>query len=109
MERSVTSSALWSWQLTNHTGLYFAFGMNRISISLDEVQHFLIGLKKEFAQSGQLIATSHHPETIRVFASDDILVLQRNSHLEPTVLRNLKELDVPGDKVGAIARGDVLG
>lgn len=56
---------------------------------------------------GQFIATSHNPETIRSFSDENALVLCRKSHLEPTIVRPLSELQVKGDLVGALARGDL--
>lgn len=76
-------------------------------LDLSEVGHFVIGLRKAFQSGGQFLATSHNPESIRSFSSEDILVLYRNSHLEPTVLRPLSELQVTGDVVNAWTRGDV--
>lgn len=76
-------------------------------LALDEVGHFTTALRKAFAVGGQFIATSHNPETIRRFSDENTLVLQRNSHLEPTNVRPLSELHVRGDLVGAIVRGDL--
>jgi ABC-type Mn2+/Zn2+ transport system ATPase subunit len=76
-------------------------------LSLDEVGHFTTALRKAFELGGQFIATSHNPETIRRFSDENTLVLQRSSHLEPTNVRPLSELQVKGDRVGAIARGDL--
>jgi len=76
-------------------------------LSLDEVGHFILALRKAFQSGGQFIATSHNPEAIRRFSSENTLVLYRNSHLEPTVVRPLNELQIKGDLVGALIRGDV--
>lgn len=72
-----------------------------------EVGHFVIGLRKAFQSGGQFVATSHNPETIRRFSERNTLVLHRNSHLEPTIVRPLSELKVSGDLVSALLRGDV--
>jgi predicted ATPase len=76
-------------------------------LSLDEVGHFMASLRKVFQSGGQLIATSHNPEAIRQFADENTLFLFRKSHLEPTVVRALSELDVAGDPIGALIRGDI--
>ena len=77
-------------------------------LALDEVQHFVMALRSEFQKSGgQFIATSHNPEAIRSFSDENTLVLQRRNHLEPTIVRKLSELEVKGDLVDAIARGDL--
>ena len=57
--------------------------------------------------SGQFIATSHNPEAIRRFSDENTIYLYRKSHLEPTIVRPLNELQVSGDLVGALIRGDV--
>ena len=72
-----------------------------------EVGHFVLALRKAFQSDGQFIATSHNPEAIRRFSDENTLVLHRRSHLEPTVVRPLKELQVNGDLVGAMVRGDL--
>lgn len=76
-------------------------------LALDEVGHFVMALRTAFQSSGQFIATSHNPETIRRFSDENTIVLQRKSHFEPTVARRLSELKVPGDLIGALIRGDV--
>jgi predicted ATPase len=72
-----------------------------------EVGHFVLALRKAFQSGGQFIATSHNLEAIRRFSDENTLVLHRRNHLEPTVVRPLKELQVGGDLVGALIRGDV--
>ena len=72
-----------------------------------EVGHFVLALRKAFQSGGQFIATSHNSEAIRRFSEENTLVLQRRNHLEPTVVRRLAELQVNGDLVDALIRGDV--
>jgi len=72
-----------------------------------EVGHFVLALRKAFQSSGQFIATSHNPEAIRSFSDENTLLLYRKSHLEPTIVRRLEELQVSGDLVDALTRGDV--
>jgi len=76
-------------------------------LALSEVGHFVIALRKAFETGGQFIATSHNPEAIRRFSDENTLLLYRNSHLEPTIVRPLSEIQVSGDLVGALVRGDV--
>jgi hypothetical protein len=51
--------------------------------------------------------TSHNPEAIRKFSNENTFVLDRKSHLEPTLVRLLSELPIQGDLVGALIRGDI--
>ena len=76
-------------------------------LALAEVGHFVLALRKAFQPGGQFIATSHNPEAIRRFSDQNTLLLHRKSHLEPTTARKLDELQVNGDLVGALIRGDL--
>jgi ABC-type cobalamin/Fe3+-siderophores transport system ATPase subunit len=76
-------------------------------LALSEVGHFVMALRKAFQFGGQFIATSHNPEAIRRFSDENTLLLYRKSHLEPTIVRPLKEIQVNGDLIGALIRGDV--
>jgi hypothetical protein len=76
-------------------------------LALSEVGHFVLALRRAFQSGGQFIATSHNPEAISRFSEENTLVLYRKSHLEPTIARPLGELQVKGDLVGALVRGDV--
>ena len=76
-------------------------------LALDEVGHFVLALRKAFQSGGQLIATSHNPEAIRCFSEENTLVLYRKGHLEPTIVRPLSEIQISGDLVSALIRGDV--
>jgi hypothetical protein len=76
-------------------------------LALAEVGHFVLALRKAFQPGGQFIATSHNPEAIRRFSDENTLLLHRKSHLEPTTARKLDELQVKGDLVGALVRGDL--
>ena len=72
-----------------------------------EVGHSVLALRRAFQSGGQFIATSHYPEAIRRFSDENTLVLYRKSHLEPTIVRPLREVQVSGDLVDALVRGDV--
>ena len=76
-------------------------------LALSEVGHFVLSLRRAFESGGQLIATSHNPEAIRRFSEENTFVLSRKSHLEPTIVRPLREVHVNGDLVGALIRDDV--
>ena len=76
-------------------------------LALSEVGHFVLALRKAFQSGGQFIATSHNPEAIRRFSDENTLVLYRKNHLEPTIVRPLNDIQVAGDLVGALVRGDV--
>jgi energy-coupling factor transporter ATP-binding protein EcfA2 len=76
-------------------------------LALDEVGHFVLALRKAFQSGGQFIATSHNPEAIRRFSDENTLLLYRKSHLEPTIIRPLSEIQISGDLVSALVRGDV--
>jgi energy-coupling factor transporter ATP-binding protein EcfA2 len=76
-------------------------------LALDEVGHFVLALRQAFQSGGQFIATSHNPEAIRRFSEENTLHLHRRNHLEPTIIRPLKDLHFSGDLVSALIRGDV--
>ncbi len=76
-------------------------------LDLSEVGHFVMALRRAFQSGGQFIATSHNPEGIRRFSNENTLVLYRKNHLEPTIVRPLNELQISGDLVGALIRGEV--
>jgi predicted ATPase len=76
-------------------------------LALSEVGHFVLALRKSFQSGGQFIATSHNPEAIRRFSEENTLVLHRRSHLEPTLVRPLSEIQISGDLVTALITGDV--
>jgi predicted ATPase len=76
-----------------------------------EVGHSVMALRRAFQDRGQLIVTSHSPEAIRRFSDESTLVLHRNSHLEPTIVRSVEDIrtagSLKGDFVDALLRGDV--
>ena len=76
-------------------------------LALSEVRHFVMALRRAFEKGGQFVATSHNPEAIRAFTDESTLVLYRRSHLEPTQIRPLKEIQVEGDLINALIRGDL--
>ena len=76
-------------------------------LSLSEVGHFVTSLRRSFKNSGQIIATSHNDEAIRKFSNENTFVLDRKSHLEPTLVRLLSDIPVSGDLVDTLIRGDI--
>lgn len=76
-------------------------------LSLSEVGHFITSLRRSFKDSGQIIATSHNEEAIRKFSNENTFVLDRKSHLEPTLVRLLGDIPVSGDLVDTLIRGDI--
>jgi predicted ATPase len=76
-------------------------------LSLSEVGHFVMALRRSFQSGGQLLITSHSPEAIRRFPGENTLLLYRRSHLEPTLVRPVNEVQVSGDLVNALIRNDV--
>ncbi len=76
-------------------------------LALSEVKQFILALRKAFQLGGQFIATSHNSEAIRSFSDENTLVLYRENHLEPTRVRSLGEINVGGDLISALVRGDV--
>ena len=76
-------------------------------LSLSEVGHFLMSLRSSFKNSGQILVTSHNPEAIRKFSNENTFVLDRKSHLEPTLVRPLSEISVKGDLINALIGGDI--
>jgi predicted ATPase len=76
-------------------------------LSLSEVGHFIVSLRRSFKNGGQILVTSHNEEAIRKFSNENTFVLDRKSHLEPTLVRLLSEIPVTGDLINALICGDV--
>ena len=76
-------------------------------LSLSEVGHFVISLRRSFKQKGQILVTSHHEEAIRKFSDENTFVLDRKSHLEPTLIRLLSDIPVRGDLINTLICGDI--
>jgi ABC-type cobalamin/Fe3+-siderophores transport system ATPase subunit len=75
-------------------------------LSLSEVGHFVMSLRRSFKNRGQILATSHNEEAIRKFSSENTFVLDRKSHLEPTLIRLLSEMSIGGDLIDSLILGD---
>lgn len=76
-------------------------------LSLSEVGHFITSLRRSFKNNGQILAASHNEEAIRKFSNENTFVLDRKSHLEPTLVRLLSDTPVRGDLVDTLIRGDI--
>jgi len=76
-------------------------------LSLSEVGHFITTLRRSFKNSGQILVTSHNEEAIRKFSDENTFVLDRKSHLEPTLIRKLSDISINGDLVDTLIRGDI--
>jgi ABC-type cobalamin/Fe3+-siderophores transport system ATPase subunit len=78
-------------------------------LSLSEVGQFITSLRKMTNRSGQFIATTHHPETVRKFSDETTFVLTRESHLDPSVVRPLAAFTYSGDLINALIRDEIIG
>ncbi|HAG81330.1 MAG TPA: ATPase [Cyanobacteria bacterium UBA12227] len=76
-------------------------------LSLSEVGHFITSLRRSFKDNGQILATSHNEEAIRKFSNENTFVLDRKSHLEPTLVKLLNDIPVSGDLVDTLIRGNI--
>lgn len=74
-------------------------------LSLDEVGHFILELRRTFFPAGQLLMTSHNPEAIQRFSDENTIILHRRNHLEPTQIRLMSEMELQSDIVEAIRQG----
>lgn len=68
-------------------------------ISPWEITALMRGMRKNFNNAGQLLATSHNEETMECFSPENIFRLSRASHLEP-VRSELLENIMAGKKQG---------
>ncbi len=75
-------------------------------VGIAEVGHLVMSLRRRLRDGGQFIATSHNAETIRRFSNENVLLLDRASHLEPPRLRPAVELGLKGDLADLLSRGD---
>ncbi len=75
-------------------------------LSLPEIGHFLETLRRAFKDNSQIFVTSHHPETIRRFSEDNTFLLERKSHLEPTRMRLIRDLEIEKDLIETLILDD---
>jgi predicted ATPase len=76
-------------------------------LSLGEVSHFVMALRRGFQQGGQILMTSHNPEAIRRFSDENTWVMGRRSHLEPALIRKLGEMAPTSDLIQKLIDGDL--
>lgn len=76
-------------------------------LALDEVGHFVMALRSSFESGGQILITSHNAEAIRRFSDDNTLVLYRRSHVEPTRVKSLEEMNLQGNLIDSLLMGDL--
>lgn len=76
-------------------------------LSLSEVGHFVMSLRRSFKNNGQILVTSHNPEAIRKFSDENTFLLDRKSHLEPTLIRLLSDITFTGDLINTLISGDI--
>ncbi len=86
---------IWSALLAanKHIGGLFCFWDEADNhLSLSEIGHFIIALRKSYQQEGQIILTTHSEEIVRRFSHETTFYLGRKSHVEPTIIRPLSEV-----------------
>ncbi|MFN5064465.1 MAG: AAA family ATPase [Aphanizomenon sp.] len=76
-------------------------------LSLSVAGDFIMSLRRSFKDNGQIVVTSHNPEAIREFSYENTFFLDRKSHLEPTLIRLLSDIDTTGDLINALICGDI--
>ena len=76
-------------------------------LSISEVGHFVMQLRRSFDVGGQLLVTSHNSEAIPQFSNENTLLLHRLNHLEPTQVRAVADIHFQGDLVNALIRDDL--
>ncbi len=81
-------------------------------VGTSEIGNMILALRQSFRTRGQLIVTSHNTEAVSRFSEENTLVLYRNSHLEPAIVRSVEEIRSSGGFTGsfiaALVRGDVI-
>lgn len=80
-------------------------------LSLHEVGHFILALRRAFQSRGQILMTSHNEEAILKFSGDNTWVIDRKSHLEPSQVRALSQLRIEqkleGDLIHSLVSGEL--
>ena len=77
-------------------------------LAMPEISHFVMALRRAFDSGGQVLISSHNAETIRSFSDNNTWVLDRKSHLEPTVIRPLADYHIEGGLIQAILSGELV-
>ena len=76
-------------------------------LSLSEVDHFITELRRSFKSGGQLLVTSHNAQAIERFSDENTFLLDRKSHLEPTLIKRLDDGSITGDLITSLICGDM--
>jgi len=78
-------------------------------LAAHEISQFIVEIKRCFARhGGQWIASSHNAQAVLNFAVDSTWVLARKSHLEPTLIRCVDELDLrESDLIQRLMDGEI--
>jgi predicted ATPase len=74
-------------------------------LHLSEVQHNIMALRRAFAEHGQFIAAAHNEHVIHCFSTENTFVLDRSSHLLPSVIRPLEGLSISKNLIESIVLG----
>lgn len=78
-------------------------------LGLSEVARFTLQLRRASGERLQFVMSSHNPEAIRMFTEQSTWLLHRASHLEPTRVTRVADLQGrTGDLIGDLRRGDLL-
>jgi predicted ATPase len=75
-------------------------------LHLSEVQHNVAALRRAFSRTGQFIAAAHNEQVIHCFSAENTFVLDRESHLLPTVIRRLEDLGISRNLIESMAIGE---
>ena len=75
--------------------------------SLSEVGTFIVMLRRRFNLGGQLVVTSHNGLAIERFSAENTFLLTRRSHLEPTMILAIANLQFAGELQDALARDEL--
>ncbi len=76
-------------------------------ISIPEVGHFIMALRRSFQGHSQILVTSHNSEAIRKFSNENTFILGRKSHLEPTLIKSAKNLNLTDDILNTLVLDDL--
>ena len=92
----------------NHSEPFFCFWDEPDNyLSLSEVDHFIMELRRSFKEGRQILVTSHNSQAIGRFSGENTFLLDRKSHLEPTVIKLLNEVPRTDDLITSLICGDI--
>lgn len=66
-------------------------------LALPEVEQFVMEMRRQASQRGQMLVTSHQAEAIRCFSDENTFLIDRRTRLEPPIVRRLDEISYEGD------------